>query len=254
VIDGGEGGTDFDVLNLVGKYTISYDQNSPENGTINWRNGDVTTFANIEQINFVPCFTPGTRVDTERGAVEVEAIRAGDRVLTRDAGYQTVRWVGRRVLSADELAVNPGLRPVMIRAGALGLNCPDRDMRVSPQHRMLLSGPQAELVAGESEVLAAAVHLTCRPGVERDGDCAGVTYIHVLFDTHEIIRADGAWTESFQPGAHTLGDMDAAARAELLTIFPELATVTGQAEYRSARISLKAHEVRAVMGGMQQAA
>ncbi len=51
----------------------------------------------------------------------------------------------------------------------------------------------------------------------------GVTYIHLLFDAHELIEADGAWTESFQPADRTLDGMDAAQRAEIEALFPELA-------------------------------
>ena len=247
-VDGGEGGTDFDVLTLVGKYTIAYNPGDPESGTINWRNGDTTTFTGIEQINFIPCFTPGTTVETLRGPVRVEDIRPGDLVLTRDSGYRPVRWVGRRRLIATDLATNPALQPVRIAAGALGPALPARDMVVSPQHRMLLSGPAAELLSGEAEVLAAALHLTFLPGVTRE-KVGTVTYIHILFDAHEIIRADGAWTESFQPGSHTLGDMDAAMRAELFSIFPELATEAGQASFTAARVCLKRHEVRAMFAG-----
>lgn len=245
VVSGGEGGTDFDVLNLTGKYTIAYDTNNPENGTITWRNGDVTTFTGIEQINFVPCFTPGTMVSTDRGAVDVARLAPGDRILTRDAGYQPLRWVGRRDLTLRDLAVNPALQPVMIRRGALGPGCPDRDMVVSPQHRMLMTGAAAELASGECEALAAAIHLTALPGVHRL-TTAGVSYVHLLFDRHEIILADGTWTESFQPGARTLGDMDAAIRAELFALFPELQTREGLAAYAAARITLKPHEVVAM--------
>ena len=253
VVAGGEGGTDFDILNLVGKYTIAYDPMDGESGTITWRNGDTTTFTGIEQINFVPCFTPGALIDTANGPVAVEHLLPGDMVLTRDGGYQPVRWIGRRDLSLADLARNPRLQPVTIRAGALGRGLPERDLTVSPQHRMLLTGAATELLTGEAEALAAAAHLTCLPGVSHR-KVGAVSYIHVMFDRHEIVRADGVWTESFQPGDHVLDDMDAETRAELLQLFPELGAAEGIAQYAAARLTLKPHEVRAALSPLSEAA
>lgn len=63
---------------------------------------------------------------------------------------------------------------------------------------MLFQGYRAELLFGESEVFVAAKHLLDGKLVTRDtgGD---VTYIHMMFDQHEVIFAEGAATESFHP-------------------------------------------------------
>ncbi|MFO1173938.1 MAG: Hint domain-containing protein [Paracoccaceae bacterium] len=257
VVDGSEdaGNTDNDVLDLFGSgYTwhntnIIYSSPNHENGTVQFLdvNGNVVgtmTFTNIEMV--IPCFTPGTLVETDRGPVAVEDIAEGDRVLTRDNGYRPVRWSGRRDLTAAELLASPALRPVLIRKGALGPDLPERDMVVSPQHRLLLTGARAELISGETEVLAAALHLVGRPGIRR-APATAASYIHFLFDQHEIVRSDGVWSESFQPGVASLGGLDAAQRAEILTLFPELATEPGLTAYGAARLSLKAHEVRAIL-------
>jgi hypothetical protein len=114
---------------------------------------------------------------------------------------------------------------------------------VSPQHRMLVSTARAEMLFGEAEVLVAAVHLVGRPGITR-ARVAQVSYIHLLFDQHEIILADGVWTESFQPGTATLDGMDAPQRAEVLALFPQLAW---GALFPAARITLKAHEARVLL-------
>jgi hypothetical protein len=71
-----------------------------------------------------------------------------------------------------------------------------------------------------------------------------VSYIHILFDEHEIVRADGAWSESFQPGEMTLEGLGAEQRAEILALFPELAT---GASFPAARLSLKAKEARVLL-------
>lgn len=254
VIDGGEGGNDNDTLDLRpwGKAltNIIYDPLNGENGTVEFldTNGNVTgtlTFSNIE--NVIPCFTPGSLIETADGPVLVEDLQPGDRVLTRDSGYRPIRWVGRRDLTAPDLAATPALQPVRIAAGALGPGLPERDMEVSPQHRMLLQRARAEMLFGDAEVLAAAIHLVGLPGVTRVKRTSA-TYLHILFDAHEIIRADGAWTESFQPGERVMGALDDKVRNELLTIFPELGGVLPDVQtFPAARISLKRHEVKALL-------
>ena len=70
----------------------------------------------------------------------------------------------------------------------------------------------------------------------------GVSYIHVMFDQHEVILSNGAWTESFQPGDYTLKGIGNAQRQEILELFPELEHEEGLRAYSSARRSLKKHE------------
>lgn len=193
--------------------------------------------------NRLVCFTPGARIVTPRGERLVEDLRAGDKVLTRDNGLREIRWIGRRDLSPAELARTPEFQPILIRKGALGGDAPERDMLVSPNHRMLLCHPVAELIFAEREVLAAAKHLTGLDGVER-AVAQNVSYIHLMFDNHEVILADGAWSESFQPGDYSLQGVGQAIRNEILSLFPELATPAGLNGYPAARRSLKAGEAR----------
>ncbi len=259
VVVGGEDadGTDRDVLVLLKQpgwtYKIAYDEGNAEAGwvTVTTDTGQTGTirFDEIEAIRkvlAVPCFTPGSRLLTLRGEVAVEDLAVGDMVLTRDSGYRPVRWVGRRRLTPEALFLHPELRPILIRRGALGPDRPSRDMMVSRQHRMLVSDGRAELLFDESEVLVRALHLLGLPGIE-EAQVPEVTYLHILFDRHEIVMADGAWTESFQPGDRTLGGLDQDQRAELLAIFPELATEAGADSYEPARATLRAHEARALL-------
>ena len=142
--------------------------------------------------------------------------------------------------------IDPSLRPILIKAGAMGDGLPETDMMVSRQHRMLVSGQRAELLFGTDEVLVRAQHLLCLPGVSV-AEVDEVTYLHILFDRHEVVLANGAWSESFQPGERSVATMNHAARDELFEIFPELAHAQGRKAYAAARLSLKAHEVRVLM-------
>ncbi|MET4129631.1 Hint domain-containing protein [Roseovarius sp. MBR-6] len=258
-IDGGSGDStddgiddDFDTLDLrgLGRFdivdqTVDPDGNSTS-GTVNFLAQDDTVtgtliFGEIE--NLIPCFTPGTLIATPRGEVPVEDLREGDRVITRDNGLQEIRWTGARSLGAGDLMATPKLRPVLIRAGALGHGLPERDMLVSPQHRLLLTSERAALYFGEREVLAAAKHLTGMEGID-EVQASGVTYIHFMCDRHEVVLSNGAWTESFQPGEQVMDGMGASSREEIYTLFPELRDKAGIDAYQAARRSLKRHEAR----------
>lgn len=250
-IIGGEDTGDNDVLDLTGsgKFRIIRDPLNAENGTVQYLDsqGNVTgtlSFSNIETV--VMCFTPGTRIATPQGERRIETLKPGDMVVTRDNGAQALRWIGQRTLGPAELAADPALQPIRIRQGALGHGLPERDMMVSRQHRMLMTGPRAELLFGDEEVLVRALHLTCLPGVQAVRR-AEVTYIHMLFDRHEVVMADGAWSESFQPGERTLGGMEAGARDELFKLFPELRDRAALAQYESARVTLKGFEARVLL-------
>lgn len=250
-VSGDEDGDDWDTLYLtggnsrVGTTTTDSDGNGFD-GTIEFldTDGNVTgtaTFENIEEI--VPCFTPGTLIATPQGARAVETLREGDKILTRDNGIQEIRWVGAKSMTGLELAQTPHLKPILIKAGSLGNGLPERDMMVSPNHRVLVNNDKTSLYFEEREVLAAAKHLVGMDGIHKV-DVMSTTYIHFMFDRHEVVLSDGAWTESFQPGDYTLNGIGDEQRQEILELFPELATRSGIDGYQAARRSLKAYEAR----------
>ena len=248
VVDGSEDGAESDVLDLtsLGRFKVFRNPLNPENGTVivyDTLGAPVGSlqFNNIETI--ISCFTPGTRIQTQLGQRRIETLTAGDLVMTRDHGLQPIRWIGSKHLDAAALARDETLQPVRIRRGALGLNRPDRDMLVSRQHRMLICNQRAELLFGNGEVLVRALHLLNLPGVSTE-QLAEVTYVHLMFDRHEVILADGAWSESFQPGDRTLTGMDDDQRSELFAIFPELQSGAPVPPFDAARTTLKWHEAQ----------
>lgn len=171
---------------------------------------------------FVACFVAGNQVRTQAGNVNIENLRPGQLVETIDGANQTVRLVLKRELSAADLE-NTNLRPVRITAGAMGQGLPHRDLLVSPQHRMLVSGPTCLRVFGEDEALVSARKLTELPGVYVDMDVEHVTYVHLVFDQHEIIYAEGAPSESFFLGTQAIDSLSEDAREELMQLFPDFA-------------------------------
>lgn len=159
------------------------------------------------------CFARGTLIETPTGPRYIESLAEGDEVNTLDDGPQAIRWIsGRRVPGTG------GNAPVHIAAGALG-NI--RPLTVSQNHRMLVTGPTAELLFGQSEVLVAAKHLV-NDSTIRITPCAFVWYYHFLCDAHQIVFAEGCPAETLYPGTETLSVVDPDARNEIVTLFPEL--------------------------------
>ncbi|SHL84061.1 Hemolysin-type calcium-binding repeat-containing protein [Paracoccus solventivorans] len=170
----------------------------------------------------VVCFGADALIETDRGPVAAGRLAVGDLVRTRDAGLQPIRWIGSSRLDAAQLAANPRLRPIRIRAGALGDGLPSTDLVVSPQHRVLVRSRIAQKMFGTDEVLVAAKQLCQLGGIDIAEDLDGVTYVHFLFDDHQIVFSNGAETESLFTGDVALNSVGPAALEEILTLFPQL--------------------------------
>ena len=170
----------------------------------------------------VPCFTRGTLISTPSGPIAIEKLRTGAVVLTLDHGAQKLCWIGSRKLNHVELTVSPKLRPIRVAAGSLGLGLPERDLLVSPQHRMLLNSAIAQRMFGSAEIFVPAKKLVGVPGITVDTELQSVEYFHLLFDQHEVVFAEGAPTESLFTGPEALKSIGAAASAEIAVIFPEI--------------------------------
>ncbi|WP_415635610.1 Hint domain-containing protein [Paracoccus aminovorans] len=173
-------------------------------------------------VRAAPCFTPGTLIETDAGPRPVEHLRPGDRILTRDHGHQPLCWIGGATLDRRQLDLQPNLRPILIGRDALGPGLPDRNLLVSPQHRVLLCSAIAQRMFGAQQVLVAAKHLTALPGIRAIQPDPGVSYLHLLFGRHQLVLSNGLWTESLLTGPQALNGLPAAARREIRTLFPDL--------------------------------
>jgi Ca2+-binding RTX toxin-like protein len=244
-IVGGEGGeTNGDTLNFnglldTGTLVITDDDDA---------NGGLTGFAflldgtrvDFSEIENIICFARGTKILTHSGEVLIEDLSEGDQILSLDHGLQQIKWIGSRTVPATG-----DFAPITIAKGVLGNHS---DLTVSPQHRMLVAGSVAELLFGEPEVLVPAKHLLSWDGVYR-AKLETVEYFHILFETHQVIHANGALSESFHPGEQAMDAVSQDARDEILSLFPELAdqpTAYGPA----ARFSLKGYEAEVLGRGM----
>ncbi len=143
-----------------------------------------TKFAQVACVSF----SRGTRITMASGAqTPIEDLHVGDRVLTRDDGPQTVRWIG-----ASTVRAIGSFAPICIRAGALNNS---NDLHVSPDHRLFIYQRSDALGAGRHELLVRARHLVNGTTIiQQDGGF--MDYFQILFDEHQIIYAEGIAAET----------------------------------------------------------
>jgi Hint domain len=219
----------------AGTYTVSFSEIGPND----------SLGAIVDDVALLVCFAAGTMIDTDLGPRRVERLARGDRVWTVDGGFQPIRWIAaRRVTLAEQLA-DVSLRPVRFRAGALGPGRPLHDLYLSQQHRICVSGWQAELHYGLPEVLVPALAMVDGNAVQIMRPETDVTYVHFLLNGHQLVRANGVESESFFPTALSLRGIARQARAELARIFPDMATLTALFPH-TVRPAMRVSEARLV--------
>ena len=220
--------TDGDILDLGAladtgtlNLTNTDDAAGGYTGTIQLLDGTVVHFSEIEDIQdedgnslLPPCFTPGTLILTEMGERPIETLKAGDLIFTRDNGLQPIRWIGAS--TTDGMG---DCAPILFTPNAL--DGAKKPLLVSPQHRFLIDDWRNELLFADPEVMVSAKHMIDNSTVMRV-PCQRITYIHMMFDQHQVVFAEGTATESFHVGDHALSTMGPVAREAMFRAFPNL--------------------------------
>ncbi len=137
-------------------------------------------------ITDVACYCRGTRVAAEHGAVAVEDLRIGDRLITLDGAAKPIKWIGKRAYAGRFAAQNPQAMPILIARDALADGIPFRDLLVSPMHALWLEG-----------ALIPARYLVNGVSIRRLRDLTRVEYFHLELENHAVIWAEGAPAESY---------------------------------------------------------
>ncbi len=189
------------------------------------RSKDVMSREKLSICATLPFLGAGTMVKTRNGEVPADSLDKSDQVLTRDHGFQPIFWVGQTEIPARYFRENPNACPIVIPAGSLGANFPERPLCVANSHRILLRSQAAELAFLSSEVFAEASVWVQLGQAERVQPKVPLTVFHVLLASHELIMADGVWVESILAVPEMLRLLDPAGKAELeKSLGPEIYT------------------------------
>ena len=154
--------------------------------------GDSFSFSDTPQGSSVEvmCFLAGTRIATPDGEKPVESLRAGDLVLNPAGKPAAIRWLGISTV-ATRFADPRRSMPIRIKAGALGDELPRRDLLVSPAHALYFAG-----ILIQAGAMVNGVSIVREPAMPER-----FCYYHVEMETHQLILAEGAATETFVDNA-----------------------------------------------------
>ena len=190
--------------------------------TISSTVGDTTITITINGVDEPPCFVSGTLIETPFGPRPIEDLKAGDEVITRDNGIQRILWAGARRIDLADPETRDRFQPIRLKRGSLGPGLPDRDLLLSPMHRVLIRDPLVSLLTGAEEILCPAHLLANGESIQHETRCRDVTYHHLLFETHQVLFSSACQSESFFPGRIGLEGFADQTREEVLSLFPDL--------------------------------
>jgi hypothetical protein len=160
-------------------------------GTVLFTNDTTLSTGDREPFDTAPlavCFLAGTIIATPSGSIPVERLAIGDIVLTAGGEPRRVAWVGRQTCHtrfADPLRV----LPIRIAPGALGNGLPQRNLRLSPDHALLIDGMLVQ--AGALVNGTTITRMTSAEVGER------FVYFHVELEDHALVLAEGVPAETF---------------------------------------------------------
>ena len=200
----GTGGAKTDFIHTTAAVTISsVSGQGTTDGTVTLSDGAVLHLTDISSSNWfvattagasgtdiylsdIACYCRGTLILTDKGEVAVEDLAIGDAVATASGEARPIKWIGRRSYGGRFIMGRKDILPICFKAGSLGEVLPRRDLFISPHHAMYLEG-----VLIEARDLVNGVSIVQAEQVEE------VEYFHIELDSHDVIIAEGAPSETF---------------------------------------------------------
>jgi autotransporter passenger strand-loop-strand repeat protein len=138
----------------------------------------------------IACYLRGTLIATEHGEVPVERLAIGDDVLTASGVSRPIKWIGTRAYAGRFIMGRKDILPVCFKAGALGENVPKRDLWISPHHAMYFENQSGGVLIEARDLVNGASIVQAEQADE-------VEYFHIELETHDVILAEGALSETF---------------------------------------------------------
>lgn len=150
----------------------------------------------------LPGVESGALVSTVDGPRPIDTLRPGDELLDDEGTSRSLRWIEARPrLCLGRTA------PICLRAPYFGLM---RDLVVTPQTRLLQTGPMVDYLCGTEAVLATAADMATGRAVMRDRSKPMRIFYHMMLDDPACIRVENSPIET----AH-LGDVMALGSQQI---------------------------------------
>lgn len=210
---------------------------------------DMDAFGNgaiaVQGVNETPapvtiCLLRGTLIRTPTGDRPIETLREGDLVVTATGEVRPIRYITYQSFAHPGAEDGHGILPRCIRKDFFGPDLPYRDLYLSRNHRVTLSGPMVELYFEAEEVFAVAKFLSDTTGGVAEGE--RIEWFNILLDDHAVIVANGQPVESLFLGDMTLETLSPEDRLAIRARFSDLSTA--HLSKSATRLpSLRAHEV-----------
>ena len=123
----------------------------------------------------------GSIVLSAEGAIPVEFLCPGDRIITRNAGMVRLAAIESRAVRG---------RFVQIQQGTLADIRPDTDTILAADQQLLLRGKLAQRLTGQPAAFCRAGDLPAGPGIIALKDTT-LTLVQLIFHSPQIVYADG---------------------------------------------------------------
>ncbi len=195
------------------------------------------------------CFLEGTRIRVPLGYAAIEHLNRGDSIVDVNGKRHSILYIAKA-----EITLISGMEhlyhrwfPVRIPVGTFGEGRPYRDTYLSQQHRILVDGPEVELVLAEQQALAPACGFVDF-GASLETSLRKITYYHILCEEHVVLMANGMPCETLFLGDLLMRGAKTAAKDEVQHFFGDLvARISPErmARMRPAAPLLRKFEVRA---------
>jgi hypothetical protein len=186
------GGQNFGIFNIHGNWVIPY--NTAEfdlaaSATFSPTNisGSTSLFANT-LTTAANCFFEGTRIATPNGARAIEELVPGDRIVTASGGVVPLRWIWQQTCP-NIFGMGDDRAPIRICADALGPGCPERDLRVTADHALMIDGLLIHAGALVNGTTIRRETMASLPATYR--------LWHLETEAHSVILAENCPAESF---------------------------------------------------------
>ncbi|MGR3493714.1 Hint domain-containing protein [Citreimonas sp.] len=185
-------------------------------------------------------FARGTLMPTPRGAVAIEDLLPGDRVITDGGAAERVIWIGSTLFARPRNRTAAGMMRVMNQFAGDAL--PEPDLLVGPAARLVVRHARLKQLLGRDSVLVPLSDYADGDRFVPVAPHGPVQLYHVLLARHGLLRLGGITLETYHPGTALDALGQNGLRGAFMALFPNLADPGAFGQVALSRTSRQALE------------